>query len=104
MNRIFLIFRGQFLGAAPRTAAEQTFGAGKAKFVYFYQKEKNCKLFCKNPLTTLDLCDKIVNCIIIALTMGTSALSQGLLSMKGDFLRRSLCILPKTPSERSIRL
>ena len=59
--------------------------AVSALFVYFYQIPKKLKLFSQNPLTTLALCDKIVNCIIIALTMGTSALSQGSLSMKGDF-------------------
>jgi hypothetical protein len=43
-------------------------------FVYFYQFPKKCKIFSQNPLTILDLCDKIVNCIIIALIMGISAL------------------------------
>ena len=75
-----------------------------AKFVYFYQKEKICKIFCKNPLTTLALCDKIVKCIIIALTMGTAALAEGCLSMKGDFPRPSLFISTKGREARSIRL
>ena len=43
----------------------------------------------------LGICDKIVNCIIIAYTMGISALRKGILSMKSDFLRLSLCISTK---------
>lgn len=75
-----------------------------ASFVYFYHIPKKCKIFFKNPLTTFDLCDKIINCIIIALTMGNSALRQGSVSMKGDFSRRSLCVLTKRLGARSIRL
>ena len=73
-------------------------------FVYFYQIQKISKIFCENPLTILAFCDKIVNCIIIAFTMGISALRQGIRSKKGDFTRLSLCNSTKLRSERSIRL
>ena len=73
-------------------------------FVYFYQIQKISKIFCENPLTILAFCDKIVNCIIIAFTMGISALRQGIRSKKGDFTRLSLCNSTKPRSERSIRL
>jgi hypothetical protein len=55
-------------------------------------------------LTILAFCAKIVNCIIIAFTMGNSAFRQVQKSKKGDFTRLSLCNLTNTKSERSIRL
>ena len=73
-------------------------------FVYFYQIQKISKIFCENPLTILAFCAKIVNCIIIAFTMGNSAFRQVPKSKKGDFTRLSLCNLTNTKSERSIRL
>ena len=75
-----------------------------AVFVYFYQRRKIFKIFCENPLTILAFCDKIVNCVIIAFTMGISAFRQGPRSKKGDFTRFSLCNLTNTKGERSIRL
>ena len=75
-----------------------------ADFVYFYQNQKISKIFCENPLTILAFCDKIVNCIIIAFTMGNSAFRQVPESKKCDFTRLSLCNLTKPRSERSIRL
>ena len=75
-----------------------------AVFVYFYQRRKFFKIFCENPLTILAFCDKIVNCIIIAFTMGISAFRQVPQSKKGDFTRSSLCNLTNTKGERSMRL
>ena len=70
----------------------------------FLSNAKNFEKNSKNPLTMLGMCDKIVNCIIIAYTMGISALRQGSVSMKGDFSRLYLCILTNASDERSIRL
>ena len=81
-------------------------GTGRAAlgFCLFLSKTKNLEIFCKNPLTILAFCAKIVNCIIIAFTMGNSAFRQVPKSKKGDFTRLSLCNLTNTKSERSIRL
>ena len=88
----------------PLDGGQNPLWAQERNFVYFYQNEKNCKLFCENPLTILDLCDKIVNCIIIALIMGISVLLQGRMSTRGDFQRLSLCSLTKDCPARSTRL
>ena len=60
-------------------------------FCLFLSKNKKMQIISKNPLTMLDLCDKIVNCIIIALIMGFSAFGQGVVPRQGDFQRSSLC-------------
>ena len=75
-----------------------------ADFVYFYQNQKISKIFCENPLTILALCDKIVNCIIIALIMGISAHRYDFVSTRSDFSRLSLYISTNHQSARSIRL
>ena len=101
-----LPFFAPFQKAAAKThkpTRSPTEPAGEV-FVYFYQRRKIFKIFCENPLTILAFCDKIVNCIIIAFTMGISAFRQGPQSKKGDFTRFSLCNLTNTKGERSIRL
>ena len=92
------VLRKAGLGEARR------YGGRNLGFCLFLSETKKLELFCKNPLTILAFCAKIVNCIIIAFTMGNSAFRQVLKSKKGDFTRRSLCNLTNMKSERSIRL
>lgn len=80
------------------------YGGRNLGFCLFLSETKKLELFCENPLTILAFCAKIVNCIIIAFTMGTSAFRQVPESKKDDFTRRSLCNLTNMKSERSIRL
>ena len=63
----------------------------RGEICLFLSKNKNMQIISQNPLTILDLCGKIVNCIIIALIMGTSAFEKGIVPMQGDFSRSSLC-------------
>jgi hypothetical protein len=93
MNENFLRGGARKNRKCPSNGGQNPLWAQERNFVYFYQNEKNCKLFCENPLTILDLCDKIVNCIIIALIMGISAFRRGLPSIQSDFAGLSLCNL-----------
>ena len=83
---------------------EQRKEGQKDEFCLFLSENKNMQIISQNPLTILDLCGKIVNCIIIALIMGTFAFSQGEVSTTGDFLRLPLCSSTINCHARSTRL
>lgn len=72
-------------------------------FIKGCQTQKNLEKILQNPLTMLDFCDKIVNCIIIALIRGIFALWHCPEPKKSDFTRLSLCKLTNAESTPCIR-